>query len=69
MAVGTMNSNNVLVYKADKSTNRVIDSNLYNTVEVNIDGYLNIYTLKHAASPEIHIDLQDYSSADYYYVF
>ena len=69
MAVGTVNSNNVLVYKVNKSTNKVMNSSLYNTVEVNIDGYLNIYTLKHAASPEIHIDLQDYSSADYYYVF
>ena len=69
MAVGTINSNNVTVYKVDKSTNRVMNSNLYNTVEVNIDGYLNIYTLKNAASPEIHIDLQDYNSADYYYVF
>ena len=69
MAVGTVNSNNVLVYKVNRSTNKVMNSSLYNTVEVNIDGYLNIYTLKHAASPEIHIDLQDYSSADYYYVF
>ena len=69
MAVGTINSNNVVVYKVDKATNRVMNSSLYNTVEVNIDGYLNIYTLKNAASPEIHIDLQDYSSADYYYVF
>ena len=69
MAVGTINSNNVVVYKVNKATNRVMNSNLYNTIEVNIDGYLNIYTLKNAASPEIHIDLQDYNSADYYYVF
>ena len=69
MLVETINSNNVVVYKVDKSTNRVIDNNLYNTVEVNIDGYLNIYTLRKAASPEIHIDLQDYNIADYYYVF
>ena len=69
MAVGTINSNNVVVYKVNRSTNRVMNNNLYNTVEVNIDGYLNIYTLKNAASPEIHVDLQDYNSADYYYVF
>ena len=69
MAIGTMNSNSVLVYKVNKSTNKVIDSSLYNTIEIDIDGYLNIYTLGKAASPEIHIDLQDYSSADYYYVF
>ena len=69
MAIGTMNSNNVLVYKVNKSTNRVIDNSLYQTIEIDIDGYLNIYTLGKAASPEIHIDLQDYSSADYYYVF
>ena len=69
MAVGTINSNNIVVYKVNRSTNRVMNSNLYNTVEVNIDGYLNIYTLKNAASPEIHVDLQDYNSADYYYVF
>ena len=69
MAVGTINSNNVVVYKVNRSTNRVMNSSLYNTVEVNIDGYLNIYTLKNAASPEIHVDLQDYNSADYYYVF
>ena len=69
MLVETINSNNVVVYKVDKSTNRVINNNLYNTVEVNIDGYLNIYTLRKMASPEIHIDLQDYNIADYYYVF
>ena len=69
MLVETINSNNVVVYKVDKSTNRVIDNNLYNTVEVSIDGYLNISTLGKAASPEIRIDLQDYNIADYYYVF
>lgn len=69
MSVATINSNNVVVYKVDRSTNRVINSNLYNTVEVNIDGYLNIYTLRNAARPEIHIDLQDYNTANYYYVF
>ena len=69
MAVGTINSNNVVVYKVDRSTNRVIDSKSYQNIEVSIDGYLNIYTLGKAASPEIHVDLQDYINADYYYVF
>ena len=69
MAIGTISSNNVVVYKVDKSTNRAINSNLYNTVEVEIDGYLNIYTVGKAATPEIHIDLQDYNTANYYYVF
>lgn len=69
MEVGTINSNNVVVYKVDRSTNRVINSKLYQNIEVSISGYLNISTLGKAASPEIHIDLQDYNSADYYYVF
>ena len=69
MEVDTINSNNIVVYKVDKSTNRVIDNKLYSTVEVSISGYLNISTLGKAAMPEIHIDLQDYSIADYYYVF
>ena len=69
MEVDTINSNNVVVYKVDKSTNRVIDNKLYSTVEVSISGYLNISTLGKAAMPEIHIDLQDYNIADYYYVF
>ena len=69
MAIGTINSNNVVVYKVDRSTDRVIDSKSYQNIEVSIDGYLNIYTLGKAASPEIHIYLQDYINADYYYVF
>ena len=70
ISVETMNSNNILVYKVDKSTNRVINSSLYQGVEISISGYLNIYTVGKATSPEIHIDLQyDYSIADYYYVF
>lgn len=69
MSVGTINSNNVLVYKVNRNTNRVMNSSWYNNVEVNIDGYLNIYTLGNAASPEIHIDLQYYNNANYYYVF
>ena len=70
MSVETMNSNNVVVYKVDKSTNRVINSGLYQGVEISISGYLNIYTVGKAASPEIHLDLHyDYSIADYYYVF
>ncbi len=69
MEVDTINSNNIVVYKVDKSTNRVIDNKLYSTVEVSISGYLNISTVGKAASPEIHIDLQDYINADYYYVF
>ena len=69
MSVDTINSNNIVVYKVDKSTNRVIDNKLYSTVEVSISGYLNISTLGKAANPEIHIDLQDYNIADYYYVF
>lgn len=69
MSVDTINSNNIVVYKVDRSTNRVIDNNLYSTVEV-YDGYLNISTLLNASRPEIHLDLQyDYSIADYYYVF
>ena len=69
MSVGTINSNNVLVYKVNKATNRVMNSSWYNSVEVNIDGYLYIYTLGKATSPEIRVDLQDYINADYYYVF
>lgn len=69
MEVDTINSNNIVVYKVDKSTNRVLDNKLYSTVEVSVSGYLNISTLGKAANPEIHIDLQDYNNADYYYVF
>ena len=69
MSVGTTNSNNVLVYKVNRSTNIVMNSSWYESVEINIDGYLYIYTVGKAASPEIHVDLQDYINADYYYVF
>lgn len=71
MAVGTINSNNILVYKVNRSTNRVINSEWYQNIEIIKQDYfyLNIYTLGNASSPEIHINLEDYNVADYYYVF
>ena len=69
MEVDTINSNNVVVYKVDRSTNKVINNSLYQSVGINIDGYLDIHTLGHVPSQEIHVDLQDYINADYYYVF
>ena len=69
MGLTALSSNNILVYKVNKNTNRVIESNLYGIIGVTTDGYLNIYTTGNADNPEIHISLHDYSLADYYFVF
>lgn len=66
MAVSTTDQNNILVYKVNRSTNRVIDSNWYNTIEVTTDNYLNVYTDENWSQPEMHIDLHDYYFNDYY---
>ena len=68
MSISTTDTNNIEVYKVNKSTNRVIDSNLYCTIEIHQNGYLNIY-LKDGSSPEIQLSLNDYYNADYYFVF
>ena len=69
MAVETARYNDLLVYKVEKSSGRVIDQNWYNRLEIRTNGYLNIYTYGNVATPEIDISLQDYANADYYYVF
>ena len=69
MGIGTTSYDNIIVYKVDKSTNRVIDYNWYNTVEITTDDYLNIYTKENWSQPEIHVDLHDYYFDDYYFVF
>ena len=69
MKVETARYNDLLVYKVEKSSGRVIDQNWYNTLEIRTNGYLNIYTYGNVATPEIDISLQDYANADYYYVF
>lgn len=45
MAVDTTDYDNIMVYKVSKSTNRVIESNWYNAVEILADGSLKIYTI------------------------
>ena len=69
MGLTALSSNNILVYKVNKNTNKVIESNLYGIIGVTTDGYLNIYTTGNGDNPEIHISLHDYSLADYYFVF
>ena len=69
MAVETARYNDLLVYKVEKSSGRVIDQKWYNRLEIRTNGYLNIYTYGNVATPEIDISLQDYANADYYYVF
>ena len=69
MSIGTTNYNNMIVYKVSKSTNRVIDYNWYNNIEITTDNKLNIYTYGNWGDPEVSLTLQDYNSADYYFVF
>ena len=69
MAVATTDSNDISVYKVNKSTNRIIEHNLYSVLEIIPDGFLNIYTKGNSDNPEIHLALNDYQSADYYFVF
>lgn len=66
MAISTTDQNSILVYKVNRSTNRVIDSNWYNTIEVTSENYLNVYTKDNWNQPEMHIDLHDYYFNDYY---
>ena len=69
MAIGTVSNNNLIVYKVDKKTDRVLDQKGYNTLEIKSEGILNIYTYGNWGDPEISISLTDYANADYYYVF
>ena len=69
MAIETTDYDNIMVYKVSKSTNRVIDYNLYNAVEINADNSLKIYTIDNWENPEINMDLQDYYYSDYYFAF
>ena len=69
MKVETVRYNDLLVYKVERSSGRVMDQNWYNTLEIRTNGYINIYTYGNVATPEIDISLQDYANADYYYVF
>ena len=59
-------SDNIEVYKVDKRTNKIIESDLYNMIDITTDSYLNIYK---SNTREINILLEDYRYADYYYVF
>ena len=69
MAVSTANKNGVLVYKVDRSTDRVIERNWYDVLEIKSDGYMNIYAYGNWRDPEISVSIADYANADYYYVF
>ena len=69
MSVGTTSYNNIMVYKVNKSNNRVIDSSWYNNVEITAEGILNIYTAANWNNQEISININDYHNADYYFVF
>lgn len=69
MAIETTDYNNIMVYKVNKSTNRVIDYSLYNAVEITADHSLKIYTIDNWENPEINMSLQDYDYSDYYFAF
>ena len=59
-------SDNIEVYKVDKRTNKIIDYDLYNKIDITTNSYLNIYK---SNTREIQLELNDYRYADYYYVF
>ena len=65
MSVSTL-SNNIEVYKVNKSTNKIIEHDLYNMIDITSTSYLNIYK---SSTREIQLELQEYYYADYYYVF
>ena len=69
MAVSTSTSNGLLLYKVDKTSNRVLDRNWYDTLAILPEGSLNIYTFGNWQTPEISVSIADYANADYYYVF
>ena len=69
MSITTEGNDEIEVYKVDRNTNRIIESNLYNTIEVTTDYQLNIYTDGSWDQPEIHVDLRDYYYDDYYFIF
>ena len=69
MAVSTSTANGLMIYKVDKATGRVLDRNWYDTLEINSDGHLNIYTFGNWRDPEISLSLANYRNAYYYYVF
>lgn len=69
MAIETTDYNNIMVYKVNKSTNRVIDYSLYNAVEITADHSLKISTVENWQRPEINMSLQDYDYSDYYFAF
>ena len=58
--------NNIEVYKVDKRTNKIINYDLYNKIDITTNSYLNIYK---SNTLEINLELNDYYYADYYYVF
>ena len=59
-------SDNIEVYKVDKRTNKIIESDLYNKIDITTNSYLNIYK---SNTLEINLSLNDYLYADYYFVF
>ena len=66
----SIKATDILVYKVDRYTNRIISSNyIYNNIEVTTDDFLNIFEDGSEGQPEIHIDLHDYYFDDFYYVF
>lgn len=69
MAVSTSTSNGLLLYKVDKTSNRVLGRTWYDTLAILPEGSLNIYTFGNWQTPEISVSLTDYANADYYYVF
>ena len=69
MAVSTSTSNGLLLYKVDKTSDRVLGRTWYDTLAILPEGSLNIYTFGNWQTPEISVSLTDYANADYYYVF
>ena len=65
MSVSTL-SNNIEIYKVDKRTNKIIEHDLYNMIDITSTSYLNLYK---SSTREIQLELQEYYYADYYYVF
>lgn len=69
-AIMSIKATDMEVYKVDRNTDRIIEiNNLFNNIEITTDNFLNIFEDGSEGQPELHINLNDYYSADFYYVF
>lgn len=68
-AISTTSSNDILVYKVDRTTNNVLESGWFNTIELLATDSLRAYTYGRSQYPEINTTFSEYEDATYYYAF